>query len=161
MKEGRNQVIITIGVSGSGKSTWASKFVKDNPGWVRVNRDDLRKVLVGNLDGYYQRKDLNTLEMIVTQYSQLLIINLLLRDFNVIIDNTHLKPAYIEEIRAFILDKIPVDFKFKIFPLKDSTILKDRISARDSVDTSYIDKQIQSLPGITSYIEDNYKENMI
>lgn len=36
------QAIITVGISGSGKTVWAEQFVKDNPSWVNINRDDVR-----------------------------------------------------------------------------------------------------------------------
>lgn len=37
------KAIITIGVSASGKTTWATEFVKENPEYFIVCRDDLRK----------------------------------------------------------------------------------------------------------------------
>ena len=37
------KAIITIGVSASGKTTWANEFVKENPEYFIVCRDDLRK----------------------------------------------------------------------------------------------------------------------
>ena len=37
------KAIITIGVSASGKTTWANAFVKENPEYFIVCRDDLRK----------------------------------------------------------------------------------------------------------------------
>lgn len=46
-----NNVIITVGISGSGKSTWSTNFIKENPKYLRLNRDDIRKTLVGDLDG--------------------------------------------------------------------------------------------------------------
>lgn len=45
------EAILTIGVSASGKSTWARDFVSKNPGWVIVCRDDVRtEMLGGKLD---------------------------------------------------------------------------------------------------------------
>ena len=37
------KAIITVGVSASGKTTWAKKFVEENPEYIIVCRDDLRK----------------------------------------------------------------------------------------------------------------------
>ena len=38
--------ILTVGVSGSGKTTWAEQYVKDmakvGEKWVNINRDDAR-----------------------------------------------------------------------------------------------------------------------
>lgn len=38
---------ITRGWPASGKTTWARNYVADNPGAVRINRDDFRKMLYG------------------------------------------------------------------------------------------------------------------
>src|SRR5574343_1289361 len=37
--------IITIGCSGSGKTFWAKQFIQDNPEWVNINRDEIRKTI--------------------------------------------------------------------------------------------------------------------
>ena len=36
------QIILTRGVPASGKTTWALQYIKNNPQYVNVNRDDLR-----------------------------------------------------------------------------------------------------------------------
>lgn len=42
------QAILTVGISSSGKTTWAEKFVSENPSWVNINRDDVRFTLFTN-----------------------------------------------------------------------------------------------------------------
>ena len=41
------KAILTIGVSASGKTTWAEQFVKENEWWVNINRDDIRFTILG------------------------------------------------------------------------------------------------------------------
>lgn len=41
------KAIITVGVSASGKSTWARKFVAENRGWEIICRDDIRRQMMG------------------------------------------------------------------------------------------------------------------
>lgn len=41
------QAIMCIGVSASGKTTWAKDFVSKNPNWVIICRDDIRTALMG------------------------------------------------------------------------------------------------------------------
>lgn len=36
------KLLILVGISGSGKSTYAKNFVKDNPSYCIVSRDDFR-----------------------------------------------------------------------------------------------------------------------
>lgn len=35
-------VKLTIGISNCGKSTWAREFIRNNPMWTEINRDDMR-----------------------------------------------------------------------------------------------------------------------
>lgn len=37
-----NKIILTVGISGSGKTTWAEDFVMCNPNYFNINRDDIR-----------------------------------------------------------------------------------------------------------------------
>jgi predicted kinase len=39
------RVIFTVGVSASGKSTWTESFIKSNPGFIEINRDNTRKAI--------------------------------------------------------------------------------------------------------------------
>jgi len=42
------KVILTKGLPASGKTTWAKKVLKDNPGaYKRINKDELRLMLDG------------------------------------------------------------------------------------------------------------------
>lgn len=43
------EVVVLVGCSGAGKSSWALRWVRADPGGVRgrVNRDDLRASLFG------------------------------------------------------------------------------------------------------------------
>lgn len=43
MTKNMKKLILTQGLPGSGKTTWAEQFVTDNPGFVNINRDDIRR----------------------------------------------------------------------------------------------------------------------
>lgn len=49
-KKFQAEVILTIGISNSGKSTWARQFIKENPMFTDLNRDDMRIALFCNGD---------------------------------------------------------------------------------------------------------------
>ena len=72
------ELIILVGISGSGKSTWAGEYINNNTNILRLNRDDIRKSLVQNLKGYYQREDLTILEDIVSTTIYNLFISLMI-----------------------------------------------------------------------------------
>lgn len=108
-------ISILIGVSGSGKTTIAKKYLNLNPNAVRINRDDLRKTLFGveQIDvEYYDRKDLKDCEKLVSEISEQIMYDSLNKGKDIILDNTHLQKKYIDEIiRKFNhLDSIELIF---------------------------------------------------
>lgn len=161
------EVIINVGVSGSGKSTWTTSFIKNNSKYLRINRDDIRKTLVGDLMGYYNRKDLSTIEFIVTKLENNIGESALLRDYSLIVDNTNLSIKTINEKLKAIekLNKLygtNIQFSFRIFPLSDHWTLKSRVNERDKFpNLDYIDKQLKSLPVIIDYLEANFKGKVV
>lgn len=47
----KRQAILTIGIPASGKTTWANQFIKENPLFENVNRDDLRAYYLWGHEG--------------------------------------------------------------------------------------------------------------
>ncbi len=133
--------IILIGISGSGKSTWATNLLKTDNSYLRINRDSFRLALVSSLDDYYQRRDLNTLETLVTSLET--------ESFHIIcangkiplIDNTSLKLTYINKWIYFCTEH-EIDYKFKFFDPISLEECENRVKERDNLkDVSYIQKQ--------------------
>ena len=40
------KLILCRGIQGSGKTTWAKQYCKEHPNSIRVNRDDIRAIIV-------------------------------------------------------------------------------------------------------------------
>ena len=154
-------VIINIGISGSGKSTWTADFLKTNLDYLRINRDDLRKSMVGDLNGYYKRPDLNQLEKIINDIQFQSFMNYKDSHKNVIIDNTHLKEKYINVwLNTFKLINDNIDVYFKLFDC-DLDLAKNRVLLRDYPELTSFDTGIYHHNSQTDYIEQQYKDYQI
>lgn len=155
------KIIILIGISGAGKSNWAINYIKENPNTIRINRDDIRKTLVGTLSGYYQRKDLNTLERMVSFGEEDIFNSGQWADYDIIVDNTNLKQSYINKFIE-LAQRTNYTIHFKLFDI-DLKEAKDRVFKRDfgpseEDKTAYIDKQFKQYQEIKKYILTQYKD---
>lgn len=98
-------VIVTRGLPGSGKSTWAKAWVAEDPeNRVRVNRDDIRFMLFGKYWGVD--------EDMVSAVEEATVRRALKAGKDIVIDATHLKAAYVKkwarihpvEVKEFVVD---------------------------------------------------------
>jgi predicted kinase len=89
METNHRTVIITRGIPGSGKSTYAKLKVAE--GWNRVNKDDIRTMI----NGY---KLSNADEDIVHNIQTETIKAFMAGGRNFIVDNTHAKEKYVDEL---------------------------------------------------------------
>lgn len=130
------KLLMLKGLPGSGKSTWAKTFVEHNPGWVRINKDDLRKMM----SSYRPGKD----EDLILFWRDSLIISALRRGKSVIVDDTNFHPKHEESLKKIIygeqglVDPLFIcDFEIKIFdtPLKEciANDLKRSVSVGEKV----------------------------
>lgn len=92
-----SKVIFTKGLQGSGKSTWAKDFIKKNPTYKRVNRDDLRMMID---DIAFNPKK----EKFITIQENAIIVETLKAGYNLIIDNMNLNPKTIPSYKKVIAD---------------------------------------------------------
>ena len=93
---GKLKIIALVGISGSGKSTWAEKFCSDlsHSSFVRINKDSIR-VNLRKLRGLSDDARVNEKEVVDIEDKQ--IINALEMGMGVVWDNTHLNPIHINE----------------------------------------------------------------
>jgi predicted kinase len=85
---------ITRGLPGSGKTTWA----RSQAGAVRVNRDDLRRMLHGGLVG------VGWAEVRVTLAQRALVESFLRAGLDVICDDTNLRARYVRDLTELARD---------------------------------------------------------
>lgn len=106
------KLIITVGISGSGKSTWSHNMFKIDKNTRIVNRAKIRELLFGytseSVVDYYMRNDIRQLEKEVTKYEDTLIDNFLADNKKVVVDATHLKREYLERFKYW---NVPTELK--------------------------------------------------
>lgn len=90
------KIILTKGLPGSGKSTWAKEMVKRMPNvYKRVNRDDLREMLSNSI---WSKEN----ERFVVLVWKCLIKEALEGGYSVIVDDTNLNPIHEQEVKTII-----------------------------------------------------------
>jgi hypothetical protein len=121
MKKNKN-IIVTIGLPGSGKTTWGKSFLKQNSDYVKIERDDLR---FGLRDISIGDKNFETL---ITKLQYQMVHTALNNKYNVILSDTNCNKKYLE---AFINEfKYKANITFKIFDTPVETCI-DRDSKRE------------------------------
>lgn len=148
MKKSNNIVIINVGISGSGKSTWTKEFLKKNSNYVAVNRDSFR----------FMFRDTpvteNKIEDLITELQEDTIIKALNKKLNVIVDNTNLKRKYIDALCKLVEFKADVEFRIFDTPLK-TCIERDAIREK-KVGEDVIQKQFKDYKNlIDSFVPQN------
>lgn len=122
MKKDILKILILIGIPASGKSTWAAEYVRNNPNWVRVNRDDFRAMLKNSQVCENKIEDMITTLVIDTVNRSLM------KNLNVLIDNTNLKRKYIDEfVEQF---KYQANIGYRVFDISLAKAI-ERDAARD------------------------------
>jgi len=114
----KGNLIVTVGISGSGKSTWAHERWLEDPEEVRVvNRDNIRELLFGytesSIEHYYTRDDVHMLEKQVTLYEDSLINEGLALGKTVIVDSTNLTYKGLERFKYWNVPTDVVVFEIK------------------------------------------------
>jgi len=122
MKKEELKILILIGIPASDKSKWAADYVRNNPNWVRVNRDDFRAMLKNAQVCENKIEDMITALVIDT------IDRALMKNLSVLIDNTNLKRKYIDEfIERF---KYQADIDYRVFDVSLAKAI-ERDAARE------------------------------
>lgn len=133
---------LMVGIPGSGKSTYAIKFMDNRKGWVYISRDEIRFSILGPEEEYFAKEDW-VFRMFIHK------INDAIDDdniFNIIIDATHLNTAS----RMKVLNRINTN-NCNVVPIIITTSLEDCIernnlrSGRARVPESVIRNMFRSM----------------
>lgn len=97
-------VKILIGIPASNKTTWSKEFIRKNRDYVRVGRDDFRFMLRNEpvcepkIEDAITDMMFNTIDVLLT------------KKMNIIIDNTNLKPKYVNQIVEYVETRADVEY---------------------------------------------------
>ncbi len=121
------KVILTKGLPGSGKSTWAKQMLNESPNsYKRINNDDLRKMLD---NGHYS----SDMEKFIKKAVDALVLLALEEGKHVILDNTHLSESSINRIKELVKGKAEVVIEDKFLDVPLETCIKNDLKRFDSV----------------------------
>ena len=109
----KHKVIILQGIQGSGKTTWAKNWVKEDPEHrVRFNQDDIR-----NMFGVYW---VHSREPLVKSMHNRFINRAMLEGYDIVLDNMNLNQNTLNEIKEIVeefnkwISLSPVDLHYDI-----------------------------------------------
>ena len=105
------EVVLTIGLPASGKTTWVEELIERDANYVNVNRDDIRLAMQGR--GRYA-KFRKWRENIVTETAIAMARSAIEEGKSVIISDTNLNPARNEAWKQFAKDR-GVQYREKLF----------------------------------------------
>jgi len=136
------KILVTVGVSGSGKSTWAKSYIEENPNTIRVSRDKLREMLYSyepkDIVDYYSSPNLQEREKAITNHEDNIIKNALIKGHDLLVDATHLDVRYCNRFKNFA---VFVEYKVFDAPLQ---VCLDRDANRERcVGKAIIKKQYE------------------
>jgi len=169
---------ILIGVSGSGKSTWAANYMKTYTEYYPVmryfNRDELRiSFLKSNgykphtLKTYYKiwQPKIQTVEKQITKVGEWTIRDCI-KQYDprlgtlLIFDTTMLKPEYLERVLKVADNNY--DVRLVIFKLPSKWKLMWRLFWRDGITNfKYLNKQIEDYHKMVEYIKNHPNDYLI
>lgn len=90
----KQTVFILCGPSGSGKSRYVGRLKRERPNLHRVNRDAIREMLDPTGDSWEEP----SFENLVTDLEHSAVRKLLCKGFDIVVDNTHLRPEHVKRL---------------------------------------------------------------
>lgn len=136
MKNSSPTCIINIGIPGAGKTTWSRDFLRKNPNYLRINRDDFRLMLRN------EQQTEPKIEDLITDLFYQAIDAALGKKMNLIIDNTNLRKRYIDDIIEYVQHRANVSFM--VFPITLETAIERDAARERSVGEEVIKKMYKS-----------------
>ena len=148
-----NNFLVTVTITGSGKSYYAKNLVKTQ-NYVNVNNDDLRRSLFG-ID-HWDEYDFILNESIIDKVRSDIINRLLNNSRNIIVSNVHLSEKHLRRYKN-LANKFGYSFKVILFATPLNTCLeRNRRRSKMKLSDKRIVTQHAVLSKIYQSVLDNY-----
>lgn len=130
------KIIMTQGLPASGKTTWAKQFIKDNPDWLYVSRNELREQM--NLTIYTKQG-----EALVIEAERKYVKWALDNNRDIVIDNTHLnsRKGWLLNKHIEFYTKLAEEYRYKI-EVKPFYVSIEEAIERDECRTKPVSKEV-------------------
>lgn len=138
----QNEIILLIGVPGSGKSTYANNFIKGNPGYVKLSRDEYRHMLRNE---WYPGEEI---EALVSANIDAATITALTHGYNVVLDNTHCNLKTVKETIVKFGKKARIVLKVIGAELTIKQIYAQNLSRDKAVPEAVIDRMYKGFKAV-------------
>jgi len=141
------KIILTVGASCSGKTTWAEKFVRENQEgrWANINRDDIRfDIFNGGVRDWSKYKFNRGNESIVTGIVDEHIYEAKLEKYNIIISDTNLNPKVRKKWKDWA-DFNGYEYEEKIFCLDWEQTVKRNSQRSGGLSTTVLRSQYEKM----------------
>jgi predicted kinase len=154
----KNKVIMTYGLSGSGKTTWANEYVSANPNTVIVCKDDIRASM-GAVVGDNEKR---VKESKVVEKRNELIMKALEKGQSVIVADTNLNKLHIKNVKALVFPKYREQYDFEVKDFSDVPIdvcierCANRPEGKDFWKKVIMKQKAEFLPPKKLYTDCNY-----
>jgi len=135
-----NKLIVTIGISGSGKTTWAETQTRNNPGTiVNVNRDDVRVSLYCDNDysKYSEYKFSKESEQLVTKICEDRIKLALSQGKTVIVSDTNINPKVRDKFNQ-MAKYYDIEYQEKVFEVELEECIRRQYLRKQQIPTHVI-----------------------
>lgn len=153
-----NRIYITVGIPGSGKTTWTKNFLKQNHSFFRISRDEIRRSFcIMENEEYHRSKQYETIKDIVLQTEKQQLELLFSKGYDIVVDNTNKKLLdllYLFERSS----SYGYTITFVLFQT-DFLLAKERIKKRDKPKNLYFMYKYKfKIKSIQNFILNNFKE---
>ena len=147
------EAIITVGISASGKSTWATEFCSQSPGFYIIERDEIRQAIFKEKTGddFIWRKWRWKWEDEVTNLQWELISECAITPQvkGIVISDTNLNQKRNDEM-VLKLYKLGFNASFRYFDIDvNEAIKRDRLRGKNTVGSGVIRKQFSQFELLT------------